>query len=112
MTMVRRLLKLPLDSHNRLTDQSEGSPPRACTIHQSSDSTLGVWEYEPGEFQWRLDEAQSACILSGCARVELADGRTLNLEAGKSFYMPQGMHGHWVVERRLRAVSIATTPKN
>jgi uncharacterized cupin superfamily protein len=110
--MVRRLLELQLDSVDRHHGRPEGSPPKGCTIHQSNDSTLGVWEYEPGEFQWRLDEAQSACILSGCARVELADGRTLKLEAGKSFYMPEGMHGHWVVERRLRAVSIATTPKN
>ena len=110
MEIMRGLLELPLDRRSGFSDQSAGSPPKGCTIHQGNASTLGVWEYEPGEFQWRVEGAQSACILCGCATVELADGRTLDLQPGKSFYMPEGMHGHWIVERRLRAVSIATPP--
>jgi uncharacterized cupin superfamily protein len=79
---------------------------RRCNLHCTKDSSLDVWEYEPGEFDWQSDCDHSACILSGEAEVDLADGRCLSLQAGVAFFMPRGLHGHWIIKETLRTVTV------
>jgi uncharacterized cupin superfamily protein len=79
---------------------------RRCRLHSTKGSSLDVWEYEPGEFDWQSDCDHSACILSGAAEVDLADGRVLSLQKGVAFYMPRGLHGHWVIRETLRTVTV------
>jgi uncharacterized cupin superfamily protein len=78
---------------------------RCCTLHRTLRSSLDVWEYAPGEFEWEVDEDQSACVLAGCAEVDLADGRCITLEAGNTIFLPRGLHGHWVVKETLRTLT-------
>jgi uncharacterized cupin superfamily protein len=79
---------------------------RRCNLHCTQGSSLDVWEYGPGEFDWQSDCDHSACILSGEAEVDLADGRNLSLQAGVAFFMPRGLHGHWVIRETLRTVTV------
>ena len=83
---------------------------RCCTLHKTLRSSLDVWEYTPGEFEWQVDTDtdQSACVLSGFAEVDLADGRTLSLEPGRTVFLPRGLHGHWIVRDTLRTVVVRT----
>ena len=83
---------------------------RCCTLHRTLGSSLDVWEYTPGEFEWQidLDTDQSACVLSGFAEVDLADGRMLSLEPGRTVFLPRGLHGHWIVRDTLRTVAVRT----
>jgi uncharacterized cupin superfamily protein len=76
------------------------------TLHRTSSSSIAVREYEPGEFEWRADLEHSGCVLAGSGTLLLADGRQVNLRPGTSFYLPRGMHGHWLVEKRLRTVVV------
>jgi uncharacterized cupin superfamily protein len=71
---------------------------------------LDVWEYTPGEFEWQTDTErdQSVCVLCGFAEVDLADGRILSLEPGRTVFLPRGLHGHWVVRDTLRTVAVRT----
>lgn len=78
-----------------------------CTLHRTGSSSLEVWEYPPGEFEWRTRSNQSTCVLAGCAEVDLADGRQLVLGPGVAVYLPEGMHGHWVIKDTLRMVTVS-----
>jgi uncharacterized cupin superfamily protein len=79
---------------------------KRCKLHRTQGSSLDIWEYGPGEFDWQSDADQSACILSGEAEVDLADGRFLCLQAGGAFFLPRGLHGHWIVKETLRTVTV------
>jgi len=112
--MVQTGFKLTPSDLNQLPFQPfdlpsrEGSEPevRRCNLHCTKGSSLDVWEYGPGEFDWQSDCDHSACILSGEAEVDLADGRFLSLQAGMAFFMPAGLHGHWVIRETLRTVTV------
>ncbi len=78
------------------------------TLHRTRQSAIAVREFEPGEFEWRADMAHSGCVLTGSAIIALADGREVRLHPGVTFYLPEGMHGHWMIERRLRTVVVQT----
>jgi uncharacterized protein len=80
---------------------------RCCTLHKTLRSSLAVWEYNAGEFEWQLDEDQSACVLSGSAEVDLDDGRILMLHPGAAIFLPRGVHGRWVVKETLRTVAVS-----
>jgi uncharacterized cupin superfamily protein len=75
------------------------------TLHKTLRSSLDVWEYSPGEFDWCVDDDQSAWVLSGSAEIELADGRMLSLSSGSTFFFPRGIHSHWVIKETLRTVT-------
>jgi len=79
---------------------------RSYTLHKTVGSSLAVWEYEPGEFDWQVDTDQSAWVLEGSAEVDLADGRFLMLQPGSAVFLPRGVHGHWVVKETLRTVAV------
>jgi uncharacterized cupin superfamily protein len=79
---------------------------RCCTLHRTLRSSLAIWEYAPGEFDWWVDEDQSACVLAGTAQVDLADGRSLTLLPGTAIFLPRGLHGHWIVKETLRTVAV------
>jgi len=79
---------------------------RCCTLHKTLHSSLAVWEYTPGEFDWQVDVDQSACVLSGHAEVDLADGRVVSLLPGTAIFLPRGLHGHWVIKETLRTVAV------
>jgi uncharacterized cupin superfamily protein len=84
---------------------SSGHPRVCCsTLHRTRQASIDVREYEPGEFEWRADVAQSACVLSGAAELSLADGRQVQLKPGASFFLPRGMNAHWSVQERMRTV--------
>lgn len=76
------------------------------TLHQTDSSSLRIREFEPGEFEWRADVEHSGCVLEGQALLSLADGRQVALKPGSSFYIPQGMHGHWNVSTRMKTVVV------
>ena len=78
---------------------------KCCTLHRTDSSSLDVWEYDPGEFEWRVDVEYSACVISGRAAVDLADGRLLSLLPGDALYLPAGMHSRWIVHETLRTVA-------
>jgi uncharacterized cupin superfamily protein len=82
---------------------------KCCTLHKTLRSSLDVWEYTPGEFEWEIDEDQSACVLSGYAEVDLADGRMLSLQPGNAVFLPRGLHSHWVVKETLRTVTVRSS---
>ncbi|MCB9556365.1 MAG: DUF861 domain-containing protein [Deltaproteobacteria bacterium] len=75
-------------------------------MHRTGRSSLDVWEYGEGEFDWHVDADQSTCVLSGKAIVFLADGRELELTAGASLFLPRGLSGRWKVKETLRTVSV------
>jgi uncharacterized cupin superfamily protein len=79
---------------------------KCCTLHRTLRSSIDVWEYDPGEFDWLVEDDHSACVLSGRAEVDLADGRSLSLHAGAAIFLPRGMHGHWIVKETLRTVAV------
>lgn len=86
-----------------------GSPAVAqCTLHRTHGSSLDVWECGPGEFEWQMDSNRSACVLSGQAEVDLADGRHLLLGPGNAVFFPEGLHGRWVVRDTIRMVTVRT----
>lgn len=85
-----------------------GEMTAGCTnLHKTHASSLDVWEYEPGEFEWQVESNKSTCVLFGCAEVDLADGRQLSLMPGDAIFLPEGMHGRWVVKDRLRMVTVS-----
>jgi uncharacterized cupin superfamily protein len=88
--------------------QDQSPHVRCCTLHKTLGSSLDVWEYTPGEFEWQVDTDQSTCVLSGFAEVDLADGRMLSLEPGRTIFLPRGLHGHWIVRDTLRTVAVRT----
>lgn len=102
--LPQHLNQLPLHPC-RLPDAAGRLDVRSSTLHRTQRSSLDVWEYEPGDFEWRSDADHSACVLSGLARLSLADGRDVELRPGVSFYLPQGMLGRWRVVQRLRTLS-------
>lgn len=89
-----------------LTIEGHAQTVKCCTLHKTLRSSIDVWEYDPGEFDWRIDADHSACILSGRAEVSLADGRFLDLEPGGAIYLPRGVHGRFVVKETLRTVAV------
>jgi uncharacterized cupin superfamily protein len=97
---------LPSERRAEPLADSVGPDVRRCRLHATKGSSLDVWEYEPGEFDWQSDCDHSACILSGAAEVDLADGRVLSLQKGVAFYLPRGLHGHWVIRETLRTVTV------
>jgi uncharacterized cupin superfamily protein len=106
MTVAHQLRNLPLEP-TTLEVVSAGEPDiRCCTLHRSTDSSIGVWEFGPGRFEWRVEASQSACVIEGAAVVDLCDGRRLNLAVGDSIFLPAGLKGTWVVAERLRTVAI------
>ena len=67
---------------------------------------IGLATYEPG---WKWSEHVGSAVdepyrtvehlgfvLSGCAAVEFADGRIIEMEAGDVFYVPAAPHDSWV----------------
>ncbi|MFH1132229.1 MAG: cupin domain-containing protein [Pseudomonadota bacterium] len=102
----RYLRSIPLKPTSLLSGTDNQVDIKSHNLHRTSCSSLDVWEYGPGEFDWQSDAAQSAWVLTGSANVDLSDGRSLQLGPGDTFYLPQGLHGHWVIEKALRAVTI------
>ena len=97
----------PASLPSELAAEPLGPPEvRRCRLHRTKGSSLDVWEYQPGEFDWQSDCDHSACILSGEAEVDLADGRWLSLQKGVVFFLPRGLHGHWIVRETLRTVTV------
>ncbi len=43
-----------------LTRSQSSFKVKCCTLHKTCSSSLDVWEYPPGEFEWRIDADQSA----------------------------------------------------
>ncbi|MCC6746872.1 MAG: cupin domain-containing protein [Deltaproteobacteria bacterium] len=78
----------------------------AWTLHRTALSSLDLLEYPAGEFELRVEVEQSACVLSGSATVDLADGRFLRLGPGDAMYLPRGMQGRWIVRETLRTVAV------
>lgn len=79
---------------------------RCCNLHKTESSSLDVWEYTPGEFEWQVDADLSACVLSGSGELDLSDGRLLCLRPGTAVFLPRGLHGRWVIKETLRTVSV------
>jgi uncharacterized cupin superfamily protein len=90
---------LPLTKH-------DSTEIRCCTLHKTLRSSIDVWEYTPGEFEWEVDEDQSTCVICGSAEVDLSDGRILCLEPGQALFLPRGLHGRWIVKETLRTVTV------
>ena len=89
---------------------AEGQPAISrSTLHRTQQSSVDVWEFEVGEFEWRTDADHCTCVLTGSADVELADGRCFCLRPGTSFFLPRGMHGRWNVLETLRTVSVRSS---
>ena len=89
-----------------LTAQGHAQIVKCCTLHKTLRSSIDVWEYDPGEFDWRIDADHSACVLSGRAEVSLGDGRCVDLEPGAAIYLPRGVLGRFVVKETLRTVAV------
>ena len=96
-------------SPTTLNDAQGDFDASVSTLHRTGGSSLDVWEFGPGEFEWCAEWDQSACVLSGNAELTLADGRLVELRPGISFYLPRGVHGHWLVSQRLRTVAVRST---
>ena len=76
------------------------------SLHRTKHSSLHVWEYAPGQFEWHANDDQSACVLSGSAEVHLSDGRTVRLEPGTTLFVPGGQTTRWFVESTLRTIAL------
>ena len=100
------LKDVPLVSSPDGKTEHAGAEVSSYTLHRTNSSSLDVREYAPGEFEWRVDESQSACVLCGSAWVDFADGRQVFLSPGDSVFLPAGMHGRWIVQETLRTVSV------
>lgn len=77
-----------------------------CNLHRTHCSSLDVWECGPGEFEWQVEFNQSACVLSGQAEVDFADGRQILLTPGHAVFFPEGLHGRWIVKDTIRMVTV------
>jgi len=104
MTPAASLKHVPLTP----TDSSPDGHPliSSSSLHRTNSSSLDVWEYSPGSFEWCADADHSACVLSGSGRVHLSDGRVVRLRPGTTLFLPMGMRGRWEVEDTLRTIAL------
>jgi uncharacterized cupin superfamily protein len=86
-------------------ENESGSKISRCTLHKTLCSSLDVWEYSPGDFEWQVDEDQSTWVLAGSAEVELSDGRSISLRPGSTLYLMRGLSSRWTVAQTLRTVT-------
>lgn len=105
MTPASSLKQLALDPIDSI-DDAEQPPVSTSSLHRTTQSSLHVWEYAPGTYEWQTDDTHCACVLSGAAEVRLSDGRNVRLQPGSTLYIPPGMRGVWEVESTLRTVAL------
>jgi uncharacterized cupin superfamily protein len=105
MTAASNLKRIPLNSKH-FEPSGGGLKVTSSSLHRTTRSSLGVWEYATGTFDWHTEADHSACVIEGSARVELSDGRTVRLEPGTTLYVPRGTRGRWRVEATLRTVAL------
>ncbi len=89
-------------------DQPESEPEVGhcnCTLHKTLHSSLDVWEYEAGEFEWKVECDQTIWVLSGHGKVFLPDGREVAFYPGATCFFNKGLKIHWEVDDALRFVA-------
>jgi uncharacterized cupin superfamily protein len=82
------------------TDRWEADPEvggESHTLVREPDAYGGMTRYDvaPEPTPWRLPERETFLILEGGARIEVADGPTLELKAGDMASMPKGAVTTW-----------------
>ncbi|WP_352672570.1 cupin domain-containing protein [Mesorhizobium australicum] len=87
-------------------------PARRRVAYQSpSDATsIGVSEWNPGEWPYATTEPEFCQILSGCATFMPDGGEPMPLKAGGAILMHPGTVGCWIVVEALRRLSL-TLPR-
>lgn len=83
---------------------------RARTLHRTARTSLEILEHSPGEFDWTSQDSDHvAWVIEGSAEVNLDDGRELFLQPGRTYYLPRGIRGHWVVKTQLRSAVVVNS---
>jgi len=76
-----------------------------CILHQTLHSSLDVWEYESGEFDWKAECDQTVWVLSGHGIVVLPDGQEIDFIPGATCFFNRNSQLHWIVDDALRLVA-------
>src|SRR5216683_7884011 len=59
------------------------------------EAGLSRFTEAPGPVRWTLPARETVLVLEGEARLELADGPTLELKSGDIVSLPEGAHTTW-----------------
>ncbi|MAT60117.1 MAG: cupin [Micrococcales bacterium] len=109
-TQVLARGSVPLAHAPLPTDQAvAGKPTTGLSVFQESGLDVGLWEHSVGVSR-DVEDDEIFVILNGLARIEVANGPTLNVGPGDVVQLAAGDHTTWYVTEPLRKfwVSVST----
>jgi uncharacterized cupin superfamily protein len=78
---------------------------RVLALHDSDALAVGVWQHSTG-VSTDVEADEIFVVLAGRATVEVADGPTLEIEAGDVGLLPAGARTTWTVHETVRKVYV------
>jgi uncharacterized cupin superfamily protein len=72
---------------------------QGCVLSASADGRIvrGIWACTPGSFRWDWTSDEMVTVILGRARVQLSDGRVIDLMPGDMGFFEAGLSSTWTI---------------